>query len=99
MSLWKKSGCCSGTISNCAATRTIIKIWLGTEGSPASVYRAAQLEVPMFLGILGGNPEHWGHYCHAYRDAWLKAGHSVDAGDLAVAVHGFVGATQVYQAL
>jgi len=62
-----------------------LKIWLGTGGSPASVYRAAQLEVPMFLGILGGTPEHWGQYCHAYRDAWLKAGHSVDAGDLAVA--------------
>ena len=45
----------------------------------------------MFLGILGGTPEHWGQYCHAYRDAWLKAGHSVDAADLAVAVHGFVG--------
>ena len=45
----------------------------------------------MFLGILGGTPEHWGEYCHAYRDAWLKAGHSVDAGDLAVAVHEFVG--------
>jgi len=24
-------------------------------------------------------------------DVWLKAGDSVDAGDLAVAVHGFVG--------
>jgi hypothetical protein len=35
----------------------------------------------MFLGILGGTPEHWGQYCHAYRDAWLKAGHSVEAAD------------------
>ena len=35
--------------------------------------------------------EHWGKYCHAYLEAWRKAGHSVDAGDLAVAVHGFVG--------
>jgi hypothetical protein len=55
---------------------------LGTEGSPTSVDRAAQLEVPMFLGILGGTPEHWGQYCHAYWDAWLKAGHPVDAVDL-----------------
>jgi alkanesulfonate monooxygenase SsuD/methylene tetrahydromethanopterin reductase-like flavin-dependent oxidoreductase (luciferase family) len=68
-----------------------LKIWLGTGGSPASVYRAAQLGVPMFLGILGGTPEHWGQYGHAYRDAWVKAGHPADAADVAVAVHGFVG--------
>ena len=63
-----------------------LKIWLDTGGSPASVYRAAQLEIPIFFRILGGTPEHWGQYCHSYRDAWLKAGHSVDAGDLAVFV-------------
>jgi len=63
-----------------------LKISLGTGGSPASVYRAAQLEIPIFFRILGGTPEHWGQYCHSYRDAWLKAGHSVDAGDLAVFV-------------
>ena len=61
----------------CRDQNNPLKIWLGTGGSPASVYRAAQLEVPMFLGILGGTPEHWGQYCHA--------------ADLAVAVHGFVG--------
>lgn len=68
-----------------------LRIWLGTGGSPGSVYRAAELGVPMFLGILGGTPEHWGQYGHAYRDAWAKAGHPADAADVAVAVHGFVG--------
>ncbi|MEP6736555.1 MAG: hypothetical protein ABJA70_13605 [Chryseolinea sp.] len=43
----------------------------------------------MFLGILEGTPEHCGQHCHASRDAWLKAGHSVDAADLAVAVTQF----------
>lgn len=66
-------------------------IWLGTGGSPQSVYRAAELGLPMFLGILGGTPEHWGQYGHAYCDAWAKAGHPAGATDVAVAVHGFVG--------
>ncbi|MCJ8165994.1 LLM class flavin-dependent oxidoreductase [Pontibacter sp. E15-1] len=70
-----------------------LKIWLGTGGSPGSVYRAAELGVPMFLGILGGTPEHWGQYSRAFRDAWVKAGHAANEADIAVAVHGFVGET------
>ncbi len=67
-----------------------LKIWLGTGGSPNSVYRAVQLGLPMFLGILGGTAEHWAQYGRAYRDAWAQAGHPVEAADIAVAVHGFV---------
>jgi alkanesulfonate monooxygenase SsuD/methylene tetrahydromethanopterin reductase-like flavin-dependent oxidoreductase (luciferase family) len=68
-----------------------LKIWLGTGGSPGSVYRAAELGVPMFLGILGGTPEHWAQYGLAYRNAWVKAGNNINDADVAVAVHGFVG--------
>ena len=67
-----------------------LRIWLGTGGSPESVMRAAELGLPMFLGILGGTPEHWAQYGRAYRDAWAQVGHSAGAGDIAVAVHGFV---------
>lgn len=67
-----------------------LKIWLGTGGSPNSVYRAAELGVPMFLGILGGNVAHWAKYGVAYRDAWAQAGHPADNADVAVALHGFV---------
>lgn len=67
-----------------------LKVWLGTGGSPNSVLRAANLGLPMFLGILGGTVEHWGQYGRAYRDAWAQAGHPADAADIAVAVHGFV---------
>jgi alkanesulfonate monooxygenase SsuD/methylene tetrahydromethanopterin reductase-like flavin-dependent oxidoreductase (luciferase family) len=68
-----------------------LQIWLGTGGSPQSVYRAVELGVPMFLGILGGTPEHWAQYGRAYREAWAKTGHPAEAADIAVAVHGFVG--------
>lgn len=69
-----------------------LKIWLGTGGSPGSVMRAAELRVPMFLGILGGSPEHWAQYGRTYRAAWAKVGHPAGTADIAVAVHGFVGA-------
>jgi alkanesulfonate monooxygenase SsuD/methylene tetrahydromethanopterin reductase-like flavin-dependent oxidoreductase (luciferase family) len=68
-----------------------IKIWLGSGGSPESVGRAVELGVPLFLGILGGTPEHWAQYGRAYRDAWAQVGQPGDAADIAVAVHGFVG--------
>ena len=68
-----------------------LRIWLGTGGSPSSVGRAVELGVPMFLGILGGTPQHWAQYGHAYRDAWAQRGHSVENAGIAVAVHGFVG--------
>lgn len=67
-----------------------LRVWLGTGGSPGSVLRAAELGLPMFLGILGGTPEHWGAYGHAYREAWSRVGHPADGADIAVAVHGFV---------
>ncbi|WP_328507018.1 LLM class flavin-dependent oxidoreductase [Streptomyces sp. NBC_00391] len=67
-----------------------LKIWLGTGGSPDSVHRAVESGLPMFLGILGGTPEHWAHYGHAYRAAWAQAGHPAERADIAVAVHGFV---------
>jgi alkanesulfonate monooxygenase SsuD/methylene tetrahydromethanopterin reductase-like flavin-dependent oxidoreductase (luciferase family) len=68
-----------------------LKIWLGSGGSPESVGRAVELGVPLFLGILGGSPEHWAQYGRAYRDAWTQVGHPAEAADIAVAVHGFVG--------
>src|SRR4051794_10611331 len=69
-----------------------LKIWLGSGGSPESVGRAVELGVPLFLGILGGTPAQWAQYGCAYRDAWAQVGHPGDAADIAVAVHGFVGA-------
>jgi alkanesulfonate monooxygenase SsuD/methylene tetrahydromethanopterin reductase-like flavin-dependent oxidoreductase (luciferase family) len=67
-----------------------LRIWLGTGGSPSSVLRAVELELPMFLGILGGTPEHWAQYGRAYREAWAEVGHPSEDADVAVAVHGFV---------
>jgi len=69
-----------------------LRIWLGTGGSLESVGRAVELGLPMFLGILGGTPQHWAQYGRAYRNAWARVGHPADAARIAVAVHGFVAA-------
>jgi len=67
-----------------------LPIWLGTGGSPNSVMRAVELGLPMFIGVLGGTPEHWARYGRAYRDAWVRTGRPAEQGRIAVAVHGFV---------
>jgi alkanesulfonate monooxygenase SsuD/methylene tetrahydromethanopterin reductase-like flavin-dependent oxidoreductase (luciferase family) len=67
-----------------------LRIWLGTGGSPESVLRAVELGLPMFLGILGGTPQHWAQYGRAYRQAWAEVGHPAEAARIAVAVHGFI---------
>ncbi|WP_234390034.1 LLM class flavin-dependent oxidoreductase [Streptomyces sp. MMG1533] len=54
------------------------------------MHRAVEWGLPKFLGILGGTPEHWVQYGHAYRTAWAQAGHPAERADIAVAVHGFV---------
>ena len=51
-----------------------LRIWLGTGGSPELVRRAVELGLPMFLGILGGTPQHWAQYGRAYREAWAEVG-------------------------
>jgi alkanesulfonate monooxygenase SsuD/methylene tetrahydromethanopterin reductase-like flavin-dependent oxidoreductase (luciferase family) len=68
-----------------------LPIWLGTGGSPESVMRAAELGLPLFLGILGGTPAHWAQYGRAYREAWARARRPAEAARIAVATHGFVG--------
>ena len=67
-----------------------LRLWLGTGGSPASVQRAIELGLPIFLGILGGTPAHWSRYGEAYREGWAQAGHPAADAAIAVAVHGFV---------
>jgi alkanesulfonate monooxygenase SsuD/methylene tetrahydromethanopterin reductase-like flavin-dependent oxidoreductase (luciferase family) len=68
-----------------------LKLWLGSGGSAESVLRAAELGLPLYLGILGGTVDRWAQYGHAYRSAWAQAGHRAEAAEIAVAVHGFVG--------
>ena len=46
-----------------------IPVWLAVGGSPQSAVRAAQLELPMMLAIIGGMPERFVPFAQLYRES------------------------------
>jgi probable LLM family oxidoreductase len=70
-----------------------IPVWVAVGGTPASVVRAAQLNLPLALAIIGGSYRQFAPFVDLYRKAAEKFGH--DAGALKVSINspGFVAAT------
>lgn len=68
-----------------------IPTWIGVGGSPESVVRAAEYDLPMALAIIGGDPARFAPYVDLYHRALAEFGRE----QLPVAVHspGFVAAT------
>jgi probable LLM family oxidoreductase len=68
-----------------------IRTWIGVGGSPESVVRAAQYNLPLVLAIIGGEPARFAPYVDLYHRALKEFGHE----ELPVAVHcpGFVAET------
>ena len=52
-----------------------IRLRVGVGGSPESVMRAARLEIPMALAIIGGDPARFAPFAKLYRDTLKKFGH------------------------
>lgn len=78
-------------------------IWLAVGGTPQSVVRAASLDLPMALAIIGGDPSRFEPFFKLYRDSHAKAGHKPETIQLSLNMHGFVStstahAKQVYGA-
>jgi len=63
--------------------------WVGVGGSPESVVRAAQYDLPMMLAIIGGSPSRFRAYADLYRRAFAQFGRPVQP----IGVHspGYVG--------
>jgi len=53
-----------------------LPIWVAVGGTPQSVVRAATLNLPMALAIIGGTPERFVPYVELHREAAAKAGHT-----------------------
>ena len=70
-----------------------LPIWVAVGGTPASVVRAASLELPMAFAIIGGMPERFAPYFDLYRQA--SAEHGFDPSQIPVSVnsHGFIADT------
>lgn len=67
-----------------------LPVWVAVGGTPASVERAARLNLPMYLAILG-NPAGFAPLAKYYRDARRHYGHDATPARLGVTSHFYVG--------
>jgi probable LLM family oxidoreductase len=49
-----------------------LKTWIGVGGSPESVVRAVQYDLPLMLAIIGGDPARFAPYVDLYRRAYAQ---------------------------
>ncbi len=68
-----------------------LPVWVAVGGSPQSVVRAGTLGLPLTLAIIGGQPARFAPLVELYRQSLERAGHSPEAGRVAINTHAFVG--------
>ena len=68
-------------------------IWIGVGGTPQSFVRAGTLGLPLMVAVIGGETHRFRPLIDLYRNAGIKAGHSLE--DLKVGLHslGYVAET------
>jgi probable LLM family oxidoreductase len=62
-----------------------LPVWLGVGGTPSSFARAGTLGLPLMVAIIGGEHRRFRPLIDLYREAGLRAGHSLE--QLKVGVH------------
>jgi probable LLM family oxidoreductase len=70
-----------------------LPVWIAVGGTPQSVVRAATLELPMALAIIGGDPRRFAPFFDLYRETVRKEGRDPSQVELSLNMHGFVGET------
>jgi probable LLM family oxidoreductase len=70
-----------------------LPVWIAVGGTPQSVVRAASLDIPMALAIIGGDPKRFAPFFALYRDTLKKHGKDPAQAELSLNMHGFVGET------
>lgn len=68
-----------------------IPIWLAAGGTPESAIRAATLQLPLTLAIIGGRPEQFVHFINVYKEASKKTGRDMSTLQLGINNHFYVG--------
>ncbi len=68
-------------------------IWIAVGGTPQSVVRAATLDLPMALAIIGGDPRRFAPFFQLYRETCQRAGRDPSKAKLSLNMHGFVADT------
>jgi probable LLM family oxidoreductase len=70
-----------------------LPIWIAVGGTPQSVVRAATLDLPMALAIIGGDPRRFAPFFQLYRETYAQQGRDPAKARLSLNMHGFVGDT------
>ncbi|MES2778718.1 MAG: Atu2307/SP_0267 family LLM class monooxygenase [Bacteroidota bacterium] len=68
-----------------------IPIWIAAGGTPASAIRAAKLQLPLTLAIIGGLPEQFVPFINLYKETARKEGYDVSKLQIGVNNHFYVG--------
>jgi len=67
-----------------------LPIWVAIGGTPESVVRAATLNLPMLLAIIGGLPDRFVPLTDLYRRAAKEAGNDAESLQVGIGSHGFI---------
>jgi len=70
-----------------------IPIWIAVGGTPESVIRAATLNLPMALAIIGGYPDRFVPLINLYRTTAKKAGHDLQQTQISINSHVYIADT------
>jgi probable LLM family oxidoreductase len=65
-------------------------VWIAVGGTPESAVRAATLDVPMALAIIGGDPKRFAPFFELYLQTCARAGRDPAKAALSLNMHGFV---------
>jgi probable LLM family oxidoreductase len=68
-----------------------LKTWIGVGGSPESVVRAAQYDLPLMLAIIGGDPRRFLPFIDLFKRAYAQLGRPVKP--IGLHSHGYVADT------
>ncbi len=70
-----------------------LPVWVAVGGTPASVVRAAKLNLPLALAIIGGNYHRFAPFVDLYRQAAAQSGHDPAKLKVSISSPGFLAAT------
>lgn len=68
-----------------------IPVWLAAGGTPASAIRAATLNLPLMLAIIGGLPEQFVPFINLYKETAKKAGKDMTQLQIGINNHVYIG--------
>jgi probable LLM family oxidoreductase len=70
-----------------------LPVWVAVGGTPASIVRAGNRNLPVALAIIGGNPDRFAPLADLHRRTLTDSGHDPAGAPLAVHAHGYVAET------